>query len=53
MSLTRAEWQQMWMDVKTLESYFKTRKNSGIKAICLKRIDDIKDKIQQVIGQME
>jgi hypothetical protein len=56
MSLTRDEWAMMWESIKTierltLESEMRISHNNWLKME--KSIKEIKEKIQQVIGQME
>ena len=57
MSLTRDEWLKMWESIKTLENLQKNVTGRNCKCnTCVsfkKEIKFIKDKIQQVIGQME
>lgn len=52
MSLTRAEWEEMWESIKKIEilsTYSTIRLELAIK----KETNKIKEQIQQVIGQME
>jgi hypothetical protein len=55
MSLTRKEWEQMWESVKCIERNACSLESTNF--IRMQRIMNevrfIKDKIQQVIGQME
>jgi hypothetical protein len=54
MSLTRKEWEEMWIRTERLENYIRELPpHIGCKSYATKYIRFIKDKIQQVIGQME
>lgn len=56
MSLTRVEWVEMWNRIKEIEIRHLVEDNGCICDECKKlegHIKYIKDKIQQVIGQME
>jgi hypothetical protein len=56
MSLTKAQWEEMWKSVKDIErAYYDNAipSHSGYRRSVKKAIDDIKRKIESVIGQME
>ena len=56
MSLTRAQWEEMWESIKQIErAYIENAipPHSGHRRRVRNAILDIKDKIQSVIGQME
>lgn len=53
MSLTRAEWEEMWESIKSIESDAKILSSRAIKKSILIEVEFIKKQIQQVIGQME
>lgn len=52
MSLTRDEWTKMWVSIKKIELEVREEK-AFLYDFLEKDIKLIKDKIQQVIGQME
>ncbi len=56
MSLTRAEWLEMWKSIKYLEEAYDQQSplvHSGYRRGARTAIKDIKKKIQQVVGQLE
>ena len=54
MSLTRKEWEEMWEMTHRLELYLHDiPPHSGFKSFTKKYVRFMKQKIQQVIGQME
>ena len=57
MSLTRDEWSKMWESIKTIENIHKHITGRACKCnACISlrnEVQFIKDKIQQVVGQME
>lgn len=55
MSLTRQEWEMMWLDVKSIERNAKELdKTNKLRSVnILQGVESIKTKIQKVIGQME
>jgi len=53
MSLTKAEWEAMWDAIKKIENYINFNSQSERKKNVKVYTEYIKEKIQQVIGQME
>lgn len=53
MSLTRAQWEDMWEIVKKIEANAKTLKTPITRQRILNNVERIKSLIQLVIGQME
>ena len=56
MSLTRAQWVEMWDTVKELEREIKFDERMALvkrQRLLNKQIKSIKEKIESVIGQME
>lgn len=54
MSLTRAEWEEMWKSIKRLENLVEFHVRFGRPRIeALREVEKIKQQIQSVIGQME
>lgn len=53
MSLTRKEWEEVWNSIKKVENYINFKSSSERKNQVKIHVDFIKNKIQQVIGQME
>jgi hypothetical protein len=55
MSLTRAEWQEMWKTIEKLEDCVLEGipPHSGYKKMAKLQIKKLKAQVQQVIGQME
>lgn len=55
MSLTKAEWVEMWETIKRLEDciYEGIPPHSGYRKSAIKQVKKIKKQIQSVIGQME
>lgn len=55
MSLTRSEWEAIWLNLKEIERNAKrldtTNKLRSVNI--LREVEQIKTKVQQVIGQME
>lgn len=54
MSLTRAEWLDMWTHIKAIERFVQeeTAPHTG-KRHTLRHVQKIKDHIQDVVGQLE
>lgn len=52
MSLTREQWVKMWYNVREIEKQAETLGDIK-RAIIMKRVNEMKDAIQSVIGQME
>ncbi len=52
MSLTRAEWEEMWKSIKKVENFVQASPMYRNQST-LREVKKIKDQIQQVIGQME
>lgn len=56
MSLTRAEWAQMWDDIKRIERAYEDGypvPHSGVRREVREAVKRIKAQIEQVVGQME
>lgn len=53
MSLTRAQWTEMWDSVKKIEVNTTRLKSPPTKQVTLYEVKKIKELIQSVIGQME
>ena len=54
MSLTRAQWVNMWESIKRIEALTKNLNYNAIKREQVRNeVDHIKGLIEQVIGQME
>ena len=59
MSLTRAEWKEMWRSLRAIEKYIEDRKIPNYEVFgdkhrqaVMDEIEKIKDQIESVIGQM-
>jgi 3-oxoacyl-(acyl-carrier-protein) synthase len=56
MSLTRAQWLEMWKSVQTIEDAYHDNApapHSGHRRAVRDAIVDLKEKIQSVVGQLE
>lgn len=53
MSLTRAQWEEMWKHAKNIEHAAGFLKSPPTKQTILYEVKRIKDLIEEVIGQME
>lgn len=55
MSLTRKEWESMWLNLKEIERNAKALDTTNkLRSVnILREVEQVKTKIQQVIGQME
>lgn len=53
MSLTRAQWVEMWESIKSIEADAKILNSKVVKKSILDEVQRIKEQIQSVIGQME
>jgi hypothetical protein len=54
MSLTRAEWKEMWLDINQIEDCIRehVRASSSSHNMALAAVDRIKAQIQSVVGQL-
>lgn len=53
MSLTRAQWAEMWESVKSIEFDAALLQSNVVKKSIMIEVNKIKEQIQSVIGQME
>ena len=53
MSLTRAQWEDMWASIKVIEAMTRRISEAYVRSQIRKEVDNIKDQIESVIGQME
>lgn len=55
MSLTRQEWESMWLNLKEIERNAKALEyQNKLRSVnILREVEQMKTKVQQVIGQME
>ncbi len=55
MSLTRAQWNKMWDEIKAIEREIKFCNEipRGKRVIIITKIERVKEQIESVIGQME